>query len=236
MVEGARLTFEDSDKVVSLARDVEKQAAAILDDHIHAKSLMMLGKVLDRSGYQQEALRHLERAKLMGIDDLASEIHYFIALVHYHENRLSEALDAAEEASKLSESDNNLVNQVRISFVLGMILFSANRDTEAWKYLEISLTNNLELGNRRDTASTLEYMGYGYLRRGDYVNAYGAYKAAADSYLGTIDEEKDGTTCKANLAKIKDIQKNPDLNVGFERPRLDNNWPSLFYPNASASV
>ena len=113
------------------------------------------------------------------------------------------------------------------------ILFSANRDTEASKYIEISLTNYLEIGDRRDSAGMLEYMGYGYLRKGDYLNVYGAYKAAAESYLGTVDEEPDGTTCsKDNMAKIKDMQKNPDLNVGFKRPRNDMDWPSLFYPRA----
>ena len=38
MVEGARLTFKDSGKVVSLALDVEKQAATVSDDDIHATS------------------------------------------------------------------------------------------------------------------------------------------------------------------------------------------------------
>ena len=102
--------------------------------------------------------------------------------------------------------------------------------------MEISLTKNLELGNRRDSAMTLEYMGYGYLRRRDYLNAYGAYEAAAESYLGTVDEEPCHTNCKDNMAKIKDMQKNPNLNVGFERPCRDNNWPSLFYPGAATSV
>ena len=238
MVNGARLTFKDGDKVVSLARDVEKQAAAVSDDYIHANSLVMLGSVLDSSGHRQEALRHLERAKLMGIDSgtLSPSIYFYIAIVHYHENRLPEALDAAEEAWKLSEPDNNLTDQAQISLVLGMILFSANRDTEAWKYMEISLTKNLELGNRLDSARTLEYMGYGHLRRGDYLNAYDAYKAAAESYLGTVDEEPCSTKCKSNMAKIKDMQRNPDLNVGFERPREDNNCPSIFYPGAAASV
>ena len=156
--------------------------------------------------------------------------------MHYNEKRLPEALEAAEEAWKISEPDNGMVNHTINSFLLGSILFSANRDTEAWKYMEISLTNNLELGNRRDSARTLEYMGYGYLRRGDYLNAYGAYKAAAESYLGTIDEEPDATTCKNNMAKIEDVQKNPNLNVGFDRPRNDINWPSLFYPGAAACV
>ena len=237
MVNGARLTFDDSDKVVSLARDIEKQAATVSDDQIHAKSLVMLGKVLYEPGHRQEALRHLEHALALmmkiGIlrGSLGCDVYYWIALVHHKENRLSEALDAAKEAWKLSEPDN-LVNQAQTSYLLCMILFSANSDTEAWKYMEISLTKNLELGNQRYIANTLEYMGYGYLRRDDYLNAYGAYKAAAERYLGTV-EEQYSTKCRDNMAKIKDMQKNPDLNVGFERPRSDLNWPSLYYPAAS---
>ena len=48
--------------------------------------------------------------------------------------------------------------------------------------MEMSLTKNLELGNRCNSATALEYMAYGYLRRGDYLKAYGGYKAAAESY------------------------------------------------------
>ena len=231
MVEGARLTFKDRDTVVSLARDVEKQAAIVSDNHIHARSLMMLGKALDNYGDRQEALCHLERAKVKGIGALSSEIYYWIALVHYHEKRLPEALDAAMEAWKIST--NNLVSQCRDSLLLGRILFSANRDTEARKYMEISLTKNLELGNPRNVAVALEYMGYGYLRRGDYHNAYGTYEAAAESYLGTDSGERGSSRCKKNMAKIKDMLKNPDLNVGFERPHTDMNWPSPFYPDAA---
>ena len=97
-------------------------------------------------------------------------------------------------------------------------------------------SKNLELGNRSESASTLEYMGYGYLRRGDYLKAHDAYMAAAENYLGTVDEEPDGTKCKENMAKIKDMQRNPDSNIGFERPGPDINWPSLFYPGAAVSV
>ena len=220
-----------------MARDFEKQATTVSDDDIHARSLMMLGSVLIKIGNRQEALRHLERAKLMGIanGNLNHDVYHLIAIVHYHEKRFPEALDAAEEAWKISEH-NSLVNQAQISFLLCAILFSANIDTEAWKYMEISLTKNLELGNRCDSVRMLEYMGYGYLRRGDYLNAYGAYEAVAQSYLGTIDEEPDGTMCKDNMAKIMDMQKNPGLNIGFTRPRTDINSRSLFYPSAAASV
>ena len=231
MVDAARLTFEAGDKAISLARDVEKQAAIISDDYIHARSLMILGKTLDSYGDRQEALRHLERAKLMATGALSSYIYHSIALLHYHEKRLQEALDAAKEAWNLCEQDTNKpVDQAQNSFLHGVNLFSVNRDTEAWKYMEISLAKYLELGNRRDSAFTLEYMGYGYLRRGDYLNAYGAYEAAAESYIGTIDEGPACTKCKVNMARIKAKQRNPDLNVGFERPHADNDWPSLFYP------
>ena len=233
LADGARLTFEDHEKVVSLAREVEKQCAAISNDHIHCRSLIILGMVLDNSGYQQEALRHLERAKLKVKGSIAlTDVFYSTALVHYHENRLSDAIDAMKEAWKCAESGNSLVDQAQVSLSFGMILFSANRDTEARKYIEISLMKNSLLGNRRDKATALEYMGYGYLRRGDYDNAYGAYEAAAEHYCGTVDEEPDGTTCKDNMEKIKEKQRDLELNVGFGRPRMDNDSPALFYPPA----
>jgi hypothetical protein len=85
MVDGARLTFEDGEKAVSLARDVEKQSATIIsDDLIHGRtrSLMILGLVLDNSGHRQEALRHLERAKLKVKEStLISDALYSIAFV-----------------------------------------------------------------------------------------------------------------------------------------------------------
>ena len=137
MVEMARLTFEDGDKVVSMARDVEKQAATVSDDDVHSESLMMLGLALDNCGKRREALCHLEHAKQMRIANgiLRPDVYYSIAAVQHYEKRLPEALDAAEEAWKLSEPDNDLVTHARIFFLLGTILFCANRDTEAWKYL-----------------------------------------------------------------------------------------------------
>ena len=231
LVDGARLTFEDGNKAVSLARDVERQSATFSDDLIHTRSMIILGLVLDSFGHRPEALRYLERAKMKAIgSDLLSDVCYSITLVHYHENRLPEALNAVKEAWEHAKSGDSLVHQAQTSLVFGMILFSANRDTEAWKYIEISLMKNTHLGNRRDSASALEYMGYAYLRRGDYVNAYGAYEAAAENYRGTVDEEPDGTTCRNNMAKIKDKQGNRDLKVGFKRPRMDNDSSLLFYP------
>ena len=230
LVEGMRLTCEDREKVVSLARDVEEQSATISDDLLHGQSLIMLGMILANSGHQREALHHLEQAKLKVMGSIyLSDACCTIAIVHYYENRLPEALDAAKEAWKHAEMSNHLMDQSRTPLVFGMILFSANRDVEAWKYIEISLMKYSHLGNQHGSAIALEYIGYGYLRRGDYLNAYGAYEAAMENYLGTVSEVS-GTRCKDNMAKIKEKQRNPDLNVGFKRPSGDKDRRSLFYP------
>jgi hypothetical protein len=107
-----------------------------------------------------------------------------------------------------------------ISLTFGRILFNNNQDTKAWKYIEISLTNASYIGDRLQVARALDYMGYGYLRRGDYQNAYGAYEASAEKYLGTIDAPF-GRRCKDNMASIERKQENPDAVVGFHRPALE---------------
>ena len=77
-------------------------------------------------------------------------------------------------------------------------------------------------------------MGYGYLRRGDYQNAYGAYEAAAERYLGTVDAY-DVELCKNNMARIEQKQGNPDAVIGFYRPRFDID-KTLFYPSVQVSA
>ena len=90
-------------------------------------------------------------------------------------------------------------------------------------------------GDRFQVARALEYMGYGYLRRGDYHNAYGAYEAAVEKYLGTVRADRSGERCKANMARIEQKQGNPDISVGFYRPGLDVD-ATLFYPLVQASA
>jgi tetratricopeptide (TPR) repeat protein len=116
----------------------------------------------------------------------------------------------------------------------GKVLFSANKDAEAWKQIEIALMKASYTGDRFTIARALEYMGYGYLRRGDYQNAYGAYEAAAERYLGTVDARV-VELCKDNMARIERKQGNPDTVIGFYRPPLDID-KTLFYPPVQASM
>jgi tetratricopeptide (TPR) repeat protein len=152
------------------------------------------------------------------------------AQVHCDERRLPEALDTIQDTWKLVES---VPTQVLKQSSPTLIYFSTNRDTEAWKYAEIALMNASHVGNRLVLAQALESMGYGYLRRGDYETAYGAYGAAAEKYPGTLNAIAE-TRCKDNMAKIKRKQENPDAEVGFQRHGVDPD-ESLFYPPVQAS-
>jgi tetratricopeptide (TPR) repeat protein len=236
LVEVARMTLGDKGKVVSLARDVESKCAAISDDHIHGRSLGRLGSALRAAGQTQEAMEHLNRARIMlkavkNTPYLAA-VYQVIAQLHYYERRLPEALDAIQEAWKLVESID--APRLHISLDFALIHFSANRDTEAWKLAEIALMMASHLGNRLSIGRVLELMGYGYLRRGDYENAYGAYEAAAQKFPGTVSANWE-QVCKDNMARIKRKQRNPDTEVGFYRSQLDVDR-SLFYPVIQASA
>ena len=239
LVDVARFVLQTRDKIVTLAQDVETKCATLLDDAVHGRCLLVLGAVLHQAEQWQEALRCLEHAMTMlkatrNTANLASTCRV-ISWVHYDGHRLPEALDAAEEAWKYAKLIDSQTIQADISLDLTKILFSANRDAEAWEYVKISLMKASYIGDRFTVARALEYMGYGYLRRGDYQNAYGAYEAAAEKYLGTVEADI-AEVCEENMAKIKQVQENADMVVGFYRHHLDTDFETLLYPPIQASA
>jgi tetratricopeptide (TPR) repeat protein len=231
--DAARLALPATYAVLSLAGDVETKCAALADNIIHARSLVLLGTVLHEAGQPQLALHYLDQARTMltaarNTYNLADAYHV-TSWVHYGQGRLPAALDAIEEAWKLAQLTENVSIQADISLNFGGFLFSANRDIEAWEYLELSLMKAFNIGKRYTVANTLEYMGYGYLRRGDYQNAYGAYEAAAEKYFGTVYTDTRGGKCKDNMARIKQKQENTGAVIGFHRHDFDFDR-TLFYP------
>jgi tetratricopeptide (TPR) repeat protein len=235
----ARFILQDADEIVSLARDVERKCAALSDNILHGRSLVLLGVVLDEAQQPKEALRYLDQAQTMlkvtGNTPNLATAYQITSRVHYHQGRLPEALDAIKEAWNYAQLTENVSIQAFISLAFGTTLLSANRDTEALEYLELSLTKASYIGHRLIIASALEYMGYGYLRRGDYQNAYGAYDAAAEQYVGTV-EAHVTERCKENMARIKRKEENVDMVIGFYRPASSPDSDILFYPlQASAS-
>ena len=156
--------------------------------------------------------------------------YHAISWVHLDEDKLPGALDAIEEAWKYAELSGSRYSQMTISLTFARILFNTNQDTKAWKYIEISLTNASYIGDRYQVALALECMGYGYLRRGDYQNAYGAYEAAVEKFLGTT---ANVFRCKQNMARIERKRENPDAVIDFYTPSLDREI-TLFYPPVQA--
>ena len=235
-VENARFLLQ-ADEVVSLAWDVEEKCSALSDDVVHGLSLLKLGIALNNvQQRRQEALYYMDRAKIVfrALGDLynLARAYQLISWVHQVEHRLPDALDAIEEAWKCAELTSNRYIQISVSLDLGRIFFNNNRDNKAWKYIEIALINSSHIGDRLQVAHALNYMGYGYLRRGDYQNAYGAYEAAAEEYSCTI-YAYFAETCKINLDRIKWKQGSPDQVIGFYRPPLDIE-NTLFYPPVQA--
>jgi tetratricopeptide (TPR) repeat protein len=230
LVENARFILQD-DEVVSLARDVEKKCTALSDDVVHGSSLLKLGIALNAVRQPQEALFYMDRArtafKAVGHTHNLARAYHVISWVHLKEHRLSDALDAIEEAWKYAELAASRHVQLNISLTFGSILFITNRDTEAWKCIEISLINASYIGDRVRTARALAYMGYGYLRRGDYQNAYGAYEASTEKAFDS--RFVNLKLCKENMDRIKRKQLNPDEVIGFHRPAWDCD-KTLFYP------
>ena len=235
LVEVARFILKD-DEVVSLARDVEKKCSSLSNDVVHASSLLNLGVALNEVQQWQEALYYMDRArtvfKAAGHTLNLALTYHAISWVHLNEHRFQDALDSIEEAWKYVQISTSRNSQMAIPMTFGRILFNTNQDTKAWEYIEISLTNASYIGDRYHAARALEYMGYGYLRRGDYQNARGAYEAAAEKYTGTI-STRFRDTLKENLDRIKWKLENPDAVISFYRPSGDTD-ETLFNPPVQA--
>jgi tetratricopeptide (TPR) repeat protein/DNA polymerase III delta prime subunit len=218
----------------------QNRAQIMLKAVKNTPNLAISGANPDHALQRQEALEHLNRARIMlkavkSIPNLTDACQV-IARVHYREWRLPEALEAIQEAWKLVESSSDLRAKAVISWESGLIHFSANRDAEAWKHTEIALMLASQYGYQLAIARTLDLMGYGYLRRGDYENAYGAYEAAAEKYRGTRDANLEAPAkCNENMARIKMKQRNPDAEVGFHRLVWDVD-KSLFYPPVQSTA
>ena len=166
LVDAARMTFEDKGKVVSLARDVEMQCAALSDNHVHGMSLVVLGAALNAPGqrylpgHREEALEHLNRALIMLSENTSFLAYQTIARVQYYARRFTEALDAIQEAWKLVESNVDPSSLLDVCLESGKIHFSANRDTEAWKHIETALMMASQIGNRLKIGRALELNTY----------------------------------------------------------------------------
>ena len=162
LVDNARCVLQ-ADELVSLAQKVEKKCASLSDDLIYGRSLLGLGDALIGAQRWREALYYVVHAravfKAVGNAVNLASAYQSISWLHLGEHRLTDALDAIEEAWKYAELTASRYFQMYISLDFGRILFNINRDIKAWKYIEISLIHASYIGDRNQTAISLDYMG-----------------------------------------------------------------------------
>ena len=188
LVDASRNVFP-REEVVSLARKVEKKCATLGDNLIHGRSLMYLAFALQEADRRQEALPFAEQARVMlaGVGNLChlSNTYQLIARIHYYDKKLPDALDMITQASQLAARSGSPFFEGFVAVEFGMILFTLDRDAEAREQIELAYMKASNYGDEHCIVLALDYRGYGYLRKGDYLNALKAYEAASGKWAGT---------------------------------------------------
>ena len=233
LVDTATFVLKDEAETIRLAREVEEKCATLGDDTIHGKSLLFVGVALEQAAQSSDALEYYVRAKNV-LESAGStldliEVYHMMGRLLLSKNRIADAVDALEEGWKLAAPTSIPYLHAMASSDLAKALVSSNRDADAMPYLEIALTTTKFLGNQWQVSIALEYMGYVYLRRGDYQNALNAYEAATNTYMQKTTDKDSGRRCEENAARIMRKLVNDEV-VGFFRPIWDPN-KSLFEPS-----
>ncbi|KIJ92162.1 hypothetical protein K443DRAFT_126018 [Laccaria amethystina LaAM-08-1] len=127
---------EEQSKTVSLVRDTGAKCATLSDNLVHARSLVFLGVVLETTEQWSEALHTLSQATtFLKIVMNDANLAYAYQITAW----LQDALAAVEDAWKYAELSDRPYIQVFVFQEYTCILFSADRDREAWARLELSL-------------------------------------------------------------------------------------------------
>jgi len=122
-----------------------------------------------------------------------------------------------------------------ILLLSGTVLLRMGRMVDASHSFERCLSAQQHVGAILGTADALSWFGHMYLHTGAYLDAYSAFEAAVEKYADLGDESPDRQMfepkCRKNMENIKLKQENPDLSIGFYRPRCDRDWRrGPFYP------
>ena len=143
-------------------------------------------------------------------------------------------LNAVQEAWEIARAFDPLGLHGMIHRLRGQVLLRMGKVPDGLSSFEKALGAYQYVGAAMVIADALACIGYVYLHTGAYSDAYGAYEAATESYASLGDNSPDGQRCnmesRTNMENIRRKQENPDMHIGFYRPRLDRDHDELFYP------
>ncbi|KIM42785.1 hypothetical protein M413DRAFT_444444 [Hebeloma cylindrosporum] len=219
LVNAARFEYSSEISRWDFALTVAEECAALSDDLLHGRGLVALGFMMCQHEAWNAALPRLNRAKTMLKDPLdLAVVCQVISWVDSQRPRFQFdcAEDAIQEAWKHAELTDSPFIQAQISLDFCTILFSRDKDAEAWKYADIALMKASYTGDQYTAGEALQLMGYGYIRKGDYENAYSAYEAAYKKYSPANDI--DLARCCKYMGEIDSLRGlDPAKQIGVHR-------------------
>jgi len=215
------------------------------DIYWHACALDALGSIYWQYDEYDEALKAFIPAAdallLLGCNrDAASALCGKAYTLEWSYVPDEQVLEAAQEAWEVVKHLDPSPIYGDILLLSGWVLLRMGRLVDASHSFEKSLGAQQHVGAILGTADALSWFGHMYLHSGAYADAYLAFEAAVEKYADLGDESLDRQLfeprCRENMGNIKLKQENPDLRIGFYRPRGDRNWQrDLFYPPEATS-
>jgi len=211
----------------------------VLDRYWYARALRELGELHMWCGENEEALEIFNKATdtFLGLkcdQDAAGTL--CVKAKNLNEMHSSDevVLKAIQEAWEIARAFDPLALHGMIHCLCGQVLLRMGKLPDGLTSFEKALGAYQYVGAAMVIADALASIGYVYLHTGAYSDAYGAYEAATESYASLGKNSPDGQRCKmesrTNMENIRRKQENPDMHIGFYRPRLDRDHDELFYP------
>ena len=210
------------------------------DMYWHARTLERLGRLHWAFGEFEQALGAFVPAAdallLQGCSrDAASALCGKACTLHWLHVQDEQVLDAAQEAWEVVKHLEPSPIHGDILSLSGRVLLQMGRLIDASHAFEKGLKVQQHVGAALGAADAWSDFGHLYLHTGAYSDAYSAFEAAAEKYADLGDESPDRQLfeprCRKNMEWIKLKQENPDLHIGFYRPRGDRDeYLDLFYP------
>ena len=211
----------------------------VLDWYWYARALRELAELHWLSQEFEEALQSFNEAtdKFLSLEcgrDAAESLYMKARTLNEMQSSDEVVLNAVQEAWEAARAFDPVALHGMIHCLSGQVLLRMGKLPDALTSFEKALSAYQYVGAAMVIADALASIGYVYLHTGAYSDAYGAYEAAADNYASLGENSPDGRRCnresKSNMEDIQRKQENPDMHVGFYRPRLDRDHDELFYP------
>jgi len=207
------------------------------EDYWHARALFELGVLHWAFSKLDESVDVLTTARgillRLGYRRDLAQLLIMLGQTLYHQSNDKAALEALQEAWEIAKPlvKSNLHGSIHM--LSGLVFLRMGQPTDALHSFEQSLGAYQYAGGAAGAADALSAIGHTYVHLSAYSDAYRAYEAAADKYSTWGEDSGVGQRpekrCRKNMDRIRRKQETPEEEIGFYRPRTDQD-DGLFFP------